>query len=95
MDHLDVQGAPAHGPAAAAAEKSRKAEAPHLSRLLRDMIINSLSRGLTPPQVMRDMRSRKDRQELTGRDSEVTLQDVRNINTKLEHLLWRLHPDAA
>lgn len=94
MDHTNAEHQQVHGPETAHA-KSRRDVALHLSDDVRKLVLSLATLGLRPAQILADLQAKIKAEELTGRDSCVTDQDIRNICLQLEKQTWRYHPDVA
>lgn len=94
MDHTNADHQQVHGPDTEQAA-SRKNVAPHLSSFIKQLILSLAALGLTPPQILAELRAKRHSKQLIGRDAEVKDQDVRNIMKHLEQQTWRYDEDVA
>ena len=94
MDHTNADHQQVHGPGTEQAA-SRKNVAPHLSSFIKQLILSLAALGLTPPQILAELRAKRHSKQLIGRDTEVKDQDVRNIMKHLQQQTWRYDEDVA
>ena len=89
MDHTNADHQQVHGPETEQAA-SRKNVAQHLSSFIKQLILSLGALGLTPPQILAELRAKRRSKQLTGRDVELKDQAVRNI---MKHLEQQTHYD--